>query len=62
MELSIAVEQVNFDADNIRFDKQDIDSFSSLVNYNSEFQDTNNSSQSNGTGILRELVTTQILL
>lgn len=37
MEYALSIEQVNFDADDSRCMKQNIDSFSSLVNYESEF-------------------------
>jgi hypothetical protein len=50
MELSLAVEQVNFEVDDVRHDKQSIDSFSSLVNYNSEFQTSNHDNQNIETG------------
>ncbi len=56
MEFSLAVEQVNFDADDIRCNRQNIDSFSSLVNYNSEFQNSPNDSQNNMIGNLNVFI------
>ena len=47
MEYTLSIEQVNFEADDNRCNQQKIDSFSSLVNYDSEFPNNSSDGQKN---------------
>lgn len=48
MEYALSIEQINFEADDSRCNEQKIDSFSSLVNYDTEFSNQASSAIKNG--------------